>query len=70
VDSPGGIVDQLVAHYGIDKDAAVKGFLEERYMPQGSGSRRTSRTPWCFSRHRWRSLSPGRIWMLGGRCEH
>jgi NAD(P)-dependent dehydrogenase (short-subunit alcohol dehydrogenase family) len=26
----GGIVDQLVAHYGVDKDAAVKRFLEER----------------------------------------
>jgi hypothetical protein len=23
---PGGIVDQLVAHYGVDKDAAVKRF--------------------------------------------
>lgn len=34
---PGGIVDQLVAHYGVDKDAAVKRFLEERYMPLGIG---------------------------------
>jgi NAD(P)-dependent dehydrogenase (short-subunit alcohol dehydrogenase family) len=34
---PGGIVDQLVAHYGVDKDAALKRFLEERYMPLGIG---------------------------------
>ena len=33
----GGIVDQLVVHYGVDKDAAVKRFLEERYMPLGIG---------------------------------
>jgi NAD(P)-dependent dehydrogenase (short-subunit alcohol dehydrogenase family) len=34
---PGGIVDQLVAHYNVDKDEAVKRFLEERYMPLGIG---------------------------------
>lgn len=34
---PGGIADQLSAHYGIDKDAAVKRFLAERYMPLGIG---------------------------------
>src|SRR5258705_7195731 len=34
---PDGIVDQLVAHYGVDKDAAVKRFLEERYMPLAIG---------------------------------
>lgn len=34
---PGGIVDQLVAHYGVDKDAALKRFLEERSMPLGIG---------------------------------
>ena len=34
---PGGIVDQLVETYGVDKDAAVKRFLEERYMPLGIG---------------------------------
>jgi NAD(P)-dependent dehydrogenase (short-subunit alcohol dehydrogenase family) len=34
---PGGIVDQLVAHYNVDKEEAVKRFLEERYMPLGIG---------------------------------
>lgn len=34
---PGGIVDQLVAHYGVDRDAALKRFLEERQMPLGIG---------------------------------
>jgi NAD(P)-dependent dehydrogenase (short-subunit alcohol dehydrogenase family) len=34
---PGGIVDQLVEHYGVDKDAAVKRFLEDRYLPLGIG---------------------------------
>ena len=34
---PGGIVDQLVSHYGVDRDTAVKRFLEERYMPLGIG---------------------------------
>jgi NAD(P)-dependent dehydrogenase (short-subunit alcohol dehydrogenase family) len=34
---PGGIVDQLVAHYNVDKDEALKRFLEERYMPMGIG---------------------------------
>jgi NAD(P)-dependent dehydrogenase (short-subunit alcohol dehydrogenase family) len=34
---PGGIVDQLAAHYGIGKDAAVERFLEDRYMPLGIG---------------------------------
>lgn len=34
---PGGIVDQLVQHYGVDKDAAVKRFLEDRQMPLGIG---------------------------------
>lgn len=34
---PGGIVDQLMAHYNVDKDEAVKRFLEERYMPLGIG---------------------------------
>jgi NAD(P)-dependent dehydrogenase (short-subunit alcohol dehydrogenase family) len=34
---PGGILDQLVAHYGVDKDTAMKRFLEERYMPLGIG---------------------------------
>ena len=33
---PGGLVDQLVAHYGTaDRDAAVKRFLEDRYLPLG-----------------------------------
>jgi NAD(P)-dependent dehydrogenase (short-subunit alcohol dehydrogenase family) len=34
---PAGLVDQLVANYGVDKEAAVKRFLEERYMPLGIG---------------------------------
>jgi NAD(P)-dependent dehydrogenase (short-subunit alcohol dehydrogenase family) len=34
---PGGIVDELVAHYGLDRDAAVKRFLEDRQMPMGIG---------------------------------
>ena len=35
---PGGIVDQLVAHYGVaDREAAVKRFLEDRYLPLGIG---------------------------------
>ncbi len=34
---PGGIVDQLVAQYGGDREAAVTRFLEERQMPMGIG---------------------------------
>jgi NAD(P)-dependent dehydrogenase (short-subunit alcohol dehydrogenase family) len=34
---PGGIVDQLVADYGVDREAAVKRFLEDRRMPMGIG---------------------------------
>jgi NAD(P)-dependent dehydrogenase (short-subunit alcohol dehydrogenase family) len=35
---PGGIVDQLVTSYGVaDRDAAVKRFLEDRYLPLGIG---------------------------------
>ena len=34
---PGGIVDQLVAHYGVDQDAALKRFLEDRQLPLGIG---------------------------------
>jgi len=34
---PGGIVDQLVASYGVDRETAVKRFLEERHMPLGIG---------------------------------
>jgi NAD(P)-dependent dehydrogenase (short-subunit alcohol dehydrogenase family) len=34
---PGGIVDQLVQHYGTDRDAAVQRFLEDRQMPMGIG---------------------------------
>jgi NAD(P)-dependent dehydrogenase (short-subunit alcohol dehydrogenase family) len=35
---PGGIVDQLAAQYGVpDRDAAVKRFLEDRYLPLGIG---------------------------------
>jgi NAD(P)-dependent dehydrogenase (short-subunit alcohol dehydrogenase family) len=35
---PGGIVDQLVEHYGLDRDAAVRKFLEDRQMPMGIGN--------------------------------
>ena len=34
----GGIVDQLVAHYGGDRDSAVKQFLRDRQMPMGIGN--------------------------------
>ena len=34
---PGGIVDQLVQHYGTDRDTAVQRFLEDRQMPMGIG---------------------------------
>ncbi|HTZ56456.1 MAG TPA: SDR family oxidoreductase [Acidobacteriaceae bacterium] len=34
---PGGIVDQLVESYGVDRDAALKRFLEDRYLPLGIG---------------------------------
>jgi NAD(P)-dependent dehydrogenase (short-subunit alcohol dehydrogenase family) len=35
---PGGLVDQLVEHYGLDRDASVKKFLEDRQMPMGIGN--------------------------------
>jgi NAD(P)-dependent dehydrogenase (short-subunit alcohol dehydrogenase family) len=35
---PGGIVDQLVDYYGLDRDAAVQKFLEARQMPMGIGN--------------------------------
>jgi NAD(P)-dependent dehydrogenase (short-subunit alcohol dehydrogenase family) len=35
---PGGIVDQLMAHYGLDREASVKRFLEDRQMPMGIGN--------------------------------
>ncbi len=35
---PGGIVDQLTKHYGLDRDASVKKFLEDRQMPMGIGN--------------------------------
>src|SRR6201996_887409 len=34
---PGGVVDQLVSHYGTDKDTALDRFLAERHMPLGIG---------------------------------
>ena len=34
---PGGIVDQLVEHYGTDRDTAVTRFLQDRQMPMGIG---------------------------------
>ena len=35
---PGGIVDHLVELYGLERDAAVKKFLEDRQMPMGIGN--------------------------------
>ncbi|MEZ5284881.1 MAG: SDR family oxidoreductase [Vicinamibacterales bacterium] len=35
---PGGLVDQLTDHYGVDRDAAVQRFLEDRQMPMGIGT--------------------------------
>lgn len=34
---PGGIVDQLVAHYGVGRDAALERFLQDRQLPLGIG---------------------------------
>jgi NAD(P)-dependent dehydrogenase (short-subunit alcohol dehydrogenase family) len=34
----GGIVDQLVEHYGLSRDESVKKFLEDRQMPMGIGN--------------------------------
>jgi len=34
---PGGITDQLVESYGVDKEAALKRFLEDRHLPLGIG---------------------------------
>jgi len=34
---PGGIVDQLVQHYGLDRDASLTRFLQDRQMPMGIG---------------------------------
>ncbi len=34
---PGGLVDQIMASYGADRDESIKRFLEERYMPLGIG---------------------------------
>ena len=35
---PGGIVDQLVAQYGLDRESSVEKFLEDRQMPMGIGT--------------------------------
>ncbi len=35
---PGGLVDQITAHYGLDRDASVARFLEDRQMPMGIGN--------------------------------
>lgn len=34
---PGGIVDQLVSHYGVGREEAVERFLEDRQLPLGIG---------------------------------
>ena len=54
---------------GANKDAAVKQFLEERYMPLGIGQPEDVAQAVVFLASPRRSLSPGRIWMLAGRCE-
>ena len=42
---PGGIVDQLVAHYGTsDRDEAVARFLKDRQMPMGINARPKAKT--------------------------
>jgi NAD(P)-dependent dehydrogenase (short-subunit alcohol dehydrogenase family) len=33
----GGIADQIAAQFGLDREGAVKKFLEDRYMPLGFG---------------------------------
>jgi len=34
---PGGIVDQIAEKFNVDKEGAVKKFLEDRYLPFGIG---------------------------------
>ena len=34
---PGGMADRLSEQYGVDRDAAVQRFLEDRQMPLGMG---------------------------------
>ena len=34
---PGGLVDQITAHYGLDREASVEQFLRDRQMPMGIG---------------------------------
>jgi NAD(P)-dependent dehydrogenase (short-subunit alcohol dehydrogenase family) len=34
---PGGIADRIAAQFGLDREGAVKKFLEDRYMPLGFG---------------------------------
>jgi NAD(P)-dependent dehydrogenase (short-subunit alcohol dehydrogenase family) len=34
---PGGIADQIAAQFGLDREGAVRKFLEDRYMPLGFG---------------------------------
>lgn len=34
---PGGIADQIQEHYGLDREAALKRFLEDRQLPMGIG---------------------------------
>jgi NAD(P)-dependent dehydrogenase (short-subunit alcohol dehydrogenase family) len=34
---PGGILEQIVAQYGLEPDASVKRFLEDRQLPMGIG---------------------------------
>jgi NAD(P)-dependent dehydrogenase (short-subunit alcohol dehydrogenase family) len=34
---PGGLADQLVKHYGVERDAAINKFLEDRQLPLGIG---------------------------------
>lgn len=34
---PGGIADQLAAKWGLDREAALRKYLQDRYMPMGFG---------------------------------
>ncbi len=34
---PGGIADQLAAKWGLDREVALRKYLEDRYMPMGFG---------------------------------
>ena len=63
---PGGIVDQLVQHYGTDRDARCSGFLRIGRCRWASASRTTSRTRWCSSPRRCARFITGAALDIGG----